>query len=539
VSSKYVCVGKSSQKKLAYWGCSGSSALCSMSSSNWTWTSVGLPLLCKNGCDVKAGKCKPDAAQCTKGTCCNIVTKKFQAAKTKCGPVVMKTEYKCKDAKSSQNRKAYYGCTGKSASCNTTLTYYHWTGWTGGMSCPFGCNGKTGQCELKPGKQCTSGACCTILTGTYKKAKTKCGGAPKKTEYKCGGLGSQKRTAYLGCSGKSSGCSLASADWSWSSWSPGSICPNGCDSKIGKCKAAAVKQCTTGSCCNLLSQKYRGQKTKCGSAVKKTEYKCGGLGSQTRKAYWGCSGKSSTCSTSSSNWHWTDWSAGVLCLLGCDSKSGQCKKSSAAQCTVGICCDTAKKLYKTKATKCGTKVAKSAYKCDGKKLSKRSAYAGCSGSSALSCSSLSSNYYWTSYALLKTCTSKQICKTTGTCTNASDLYPTAVKSAGTVYNKGSTMTVEFSIKNIGGLIAFPHRVGIYLSTNTTISISDIFLGYYQKATLLNVNGSYKVISKKVTVPSNTKAGSYYMGVYADYQKILAEANESNNGKHYTKKITVK
>ena len=56
----------------------------------------------------------------------------------------------------------------------------------------------------------------------------------------------------------------------------------------------------------------------------------------------------------------------------------------------------------------------------------------------------------------------------------------------------------------------------------------IFLGSRSIATLAagstNRSGNYTV-----TIPSNTAAGTYYLGAYADYQNQVPEYNENNNG----------
>ena len=75
--------------------------------------------------------------------------------------------------------------------------------------------------------------------------------------------------------------------------------------------------------------------------------------------------------------------------------------------------------------------------------------------------------------------------------------------------------------------ATPFRVGIYLSTDSTITTGDIFIG---SRTIANLAGfASDTATTSVTVPSATvAAGNYYIGAIVDDQDVVVESNENNN-----------
>jgi subtilase family serine protease len=90
---------------------------------------------------------------------------------------------------------------------------------------------------------------------------------------------------------------------------------------------------------------------------------------------------------------------------------------------------------------------------------------------------------------------------------------------------GLGVTLGYQIKNAGTLVAAASKVGVYLSTDSTITTADKLIGTDAVAALLagqasNEGGTFAL--------SALTPGTYYLGVVADYDKKVAELNENNN-----------
>jgi len=70
------------------------------------------------------------------------------------------------------------------------------------------------------------------------------------------------------------------------------------------------------------------------------------------------------------------------------------------------------------------------------------------------------------------------------------------------------------------------RIGYYLSKNTTLDTSDIFLGDLP-ISLLNANSTLQTLNN-LLIPSTVTTDSYYLLVIADYLGYVTESNEINN-----------
>jgi hypothetical protein len=92
---------------------------------------------------------------------------------------------------------------------------------------------------------------------------------------------------------------------------------------------------------------------------------------------------------------------------------------------------------------------------------------------------------------------------------------------------GDSVTVDYEIANIGSGAAGNTTAGVYLSTNSIISTADTLLGT-QISSISNDPGDVDPESETVTLPSSLAAGTYYIGVIADYDNAEAESDESNN-----------
>jgi len=78
-------------------------------------------------------------------------------------------------------------------------------------------------------------------------------------------------------------------------------------------------------------------------------------------------------------------------------------------------------------------------------------------------------------------------------------------------------------------INWPFRAGFYLSTDPTITTSDILIGTYT-INYLEVNDGYlcSVYGIDLTTVSGLTPGTYYIGIYADDLDDVYEDNETNN-----------
>ncbi len=99
-------------------------------------------------------------------------------------------------------------------------------------------------------------------------------------------------------------------------------------------------------------------------------------------------------------------------------------------------------------------------------------------------------------------------------------------------SRGDTFTVNYRIKNnqAGDVPSF--RVGIYLSTDSTITTDDRALAY---TTLSNLSGNQTtpILERTMTLPSNTNSfwthsGTFYIGMIVDDSEVVLESSEINN-----------
>jgi Ca2+-binding RTX toxin-like protein len=70
-------------------------------------------------------------------------------------------------------------------------------------------------------------------------------------------------------------------------------------------------------------------------------------------------------------------------------------------------------------------------------------------------------------------------------------------------------------------------LGVYLSTDSTIDSSDVFLGQFSTGAIAS-NKSYLGNLTTLALPDDLASGTYFVGVVADYKKSIAESNEGNN-----------
>ena len=120
--------------------------------------------------------------------------------------------------------------------------------------------------------------------------------------------------------------------------------------------------------------------------------------------------------------------------------------------------------------------------------------------------------------------------------NQPDLVITTVTSPSTG-TAGGTIDVSFGIKNQGGQAAGSFWVGFYLSTNSTITTSDIDTSWGCGFNSLAA-GESSSCGGSIGIPASIAAGTYYLGVYADSKSEISEGSESNNGLAASNQITI-
>ena len=92
---------------------------------------------------------------------------------------------------------------------------------------------------------------------------------------------------------------------------------------------------------------------------------------------------------------------------------------------------------------------------------------------------------------------------------------------------GGNVYVTATLLNQGGVSAGASWIGFYLSTDATISSSDINTNYGCSNASLSPGQTF-TCQGDIVVPANTPAGTYYLGAIADANGQVVEFNEGNN-----------
>jgi hypothetical protein len=131
-------------------------------------------------------------------------------------------------------------------------------------------------------------------------------------------------------------------------------------------------------------------------------------------------------------------------------------------------------------------------------------------------------------------------------TKKADLVGSAYKRTGsgksglvtgpTSATRGSSKTIEYTIMNIGDASTGSFSVDFYLSTNETISPTDIYLGRTSFTSFSG--GSAGTYSRSVTIPTGIATGAYYIGYLLDSTGVVSEGSESNNDMPQPRTVTV-
>ncbi|WP_392478115.1 CARDB domain-containing protein [Nostoc sp. C110] len=92
---------------------------------------------------------------------------------------------------------------------------------------------------------------------------------------------------------------------------------------------------------------------------------------------------------------------------------------------------------------------------------------------------------------------------------------------------GSSIQLNYQIKNQGNASAVASNTKFYLSQDLNIGNEDLYLGYDYVSGI--AAGSYSSESTTLSLGSNITAGNYYLAYIADADGNVAESNETNNG----------
>ena len=106
-----------------------------------------------------------------------------------------------------------------------------------------------------------------------------------------------------------------------------------------------------------------------------------------------------------------------------------------------------------------------------------------------------------------------------------DLVITSVTApaTGTI---GDSTGVSITIANVGGGDAGAFRLGIYFSTDSTITTGDVIAASCAMPAL--PAGGEDTCSGTITIPASLAPGTWYLGAIADDESAVAESDESNN-----------
>ena len=107
-----------------------------------------------------------------------------------------------------------------------------------------------------------------------------------------------------------------------------------------------------------------------------------------------------------------------------------------------------------------------------------------------------------------------------------DLTVDYLSASWTSADAGDAKSISTRIKNEGDASSGSFRWGLYLSTDTTITTSDIQLDTWSQSSISS--GSSRSSTKSVTIPTSITGGYYYVGMIVDINSQVSESDESNN-----------
>jgi hypothetical protein len=95
---------------------------------------------------------------------------------------------------------------------------------------------------------------------------------------------------------------------------------------------------------------------------------------------------------------------------------------------------------------------------------------------------------------------------------------------------GASVAIDEYVFNFGAGVAGASSVGLYLSTDSTITTADTLLATHSTPALSadGVTGYYDDQKFSVALPGTLAPGTYYLGAIADNANQVTESNENNN-----------
>ena len=109
----------------------------------------------------------------------------------------------------------------------------------------------------------------------------------------------------------------------------------------------------------------------------------------------------------------------------------------------------------------------------------------------------------------------------------SDLVMQAVSSMATTAASGDQIVISSTAINNGtSIVAAGHEVGLFLSSDTTYDVNDIYLGSWMPTDLNAQESQSQDVT--ITIPITTLAGDYHVIAFADYNYNVIESDETNN-----------
>lgn len=444
-ATQYACStdGKSVETRTAYQGCTGGSNTCSVSASNYAWeawktfkacsagetcevTAVDVPGTCKAGADPLCGQKDDYEAGTTAKTAVSVGAYTDASALKTLAPQVL-------------------------LGASTDADFVKWTvddgvnSFAPVVSAKWTAADKVTVClwyACQNGANATDCAPVTCPAGSTTKANADVSGVAAN-----GCCATAAATGSLAWTPKpSSGTNASGIAWLSVTNASAKCQQVAVDLEFGA-KTATV--CTPGTTCCEADGTYSAKAKQCSNTVVAAQYKCEsadqGGNVLSRKAYQGCTGTGTTCSVSSTNYAWTDWSVfkdcGLteICQVPDINTPGTCKSTTV--CTPGTTCCAADGTWAAKGAVCGAVVHKVEYQCSGAGLGAtaqvRKQYDGCTGASG-TCSVQAINYGFTDWSTYQACGANEYClagatvTTPPTCSaNSADLCAKSDKYEGT------------------------------------------------------------------------------------------------------------
>ena len=119
----------------------------------------------------------------------------------------------------------------------------------------------------------------------------------------------------------------------------------------------------------------------------------------------------------------------------------------------------------------------------------------------------------------------------------SDLIIYSVSASWTTSEAGESEYVSVRLKNQGTDSSGSFYWGIYLSTDTTITTSDLELDTWYKSSM-SAGSTSSTMSKSVQIPTTITGGRYYVGALVDVNSQVSESNENNNDDYDSGRVTI-